>query len=82
MYVTSENKFYKGIIRNLSHGGAYIETKTEFSSEDEIKLVLPGPNKFIHIRCNIIHKKKTGFGVKFKSVLKINKFSNYKNSSS
>ena len=82
MYVASENKYYKGIIRNLSHGGAYVETKTEFSTEDEIKLVLPGPNKFIHIRCKIIHFNKTGFGVKFKSVLKINKLSDYKKSSS
>lgn len=80
-YIASENKYYKGIIRNLSHGGAYIETKTKFSSDDEIKLVLPGPNKFIHIRCKIIHFSKTGFGVKFKSVLKINKLSDYKKSS-
>jgi hypothetical protein len=72
-YFASGNKYYQGIIKNLSRSGAYIETKTKFSNGDEIKLVVPGPNKYIQIRCKIIHFKQTGFGVKFKSVLKIEK---------
>ena len=40
---------------------------------DEIKLVVPGPKKYIQIRCKIIHFNKTGFGVRFKSILKIDK---------
>ena len=70
-YFASQNKYYKGVIKNLSHGGAFIETKTKFSNGDELKLVVPGPNKYILIRCKIIHFNQTGFGVKFKSVLKI-----------
>jgi hypothetical protein len=31
-YFASEKKYYEGIIKNLSHGGAYIETKTKFSN--------------------------------------------------
>ncbi len=79
-YFTSQNKYYEGVIKNLSHGGAFIETKTEFSNGDELKLVVPRPNKFILIRCKIIHFNQTGFGVKFKSVLKIEKLPETKKS--
>ena len=74
-YFASGNKYYEGIIKNLGHGGAFIETKTKFSNGDELKLIVPGPNKYIQIRCKIIHFNQTGFGVKFKSVLKIDKLS-------
>ena len=70
-YLASGNKYYEGIIKNLSRSGAFIETKTKFSNGDELKLVVPGPNKFIQIKCKIIHFSQTGFGVKFKKVLKI-----------
>ena len=50
-YFASGNKYYEGIIKNLSHGGAYIETKTKFSNGDELKLIVPGPNKFIQREC-------------------------------
>ena len=72
-YFASGNKYYEGIIKNLSHAGAFIETKTKFSNGDEIKLVVPGLKKYIQIRCKIIHFNKTGFGVRFKSILKIDK---------
>ena len=72
-YFASGNKYYEGKIKNLSHGGAFIETKKKFSNGDELKLVVPGPNKYIQIRCKIIHFNQAGFGVKFKSVLKIEK---------
>ena len=73
IYFASQNRYYEGVIKNLGHGGAFIETKTKFSNGDEIKLVVPGQNKYIQIRCKIIHFAQTGFGVKFKNVLKINK---------
>jgi hypothetical protein len=81
-YFASGNKYYEGIIKNLSPGGAFIETKTKFSNGDEIKLVVPGPNKYLQIRCKIIHFSQTGFGVKFKSILKTEKLSETKKSSS
>ena len=85
-YFASGNKYYEGIIKNLNRSGAFIETKTKFSNRDEIKLVVTGPSKLsntciferhsskdIQIRCKIIHFKQNGFGVKFKSVVKIEK---------
>jgi hypothetical protein len=71
VYLASENKYYEGIIKNLSRSGAFIETKTKFSQADEIKLVVPGPKKYIQIKCKIIYFNQTGFGVKFTRVLKI-----------
>jgi hypothetical protein len=73
VYFASGNKYYEGIIKNLSRRGAFIEKKTKFSIRNEINLVVPGPSKYIQIRCKIIHFKQNGFGVKFKSVLKIEK---------
>lgn len=75
VYFTFQNKYYEGVIKNLSHGGAYIETKAKFSNRIEIKLVIPGPNKYMLIGGEMIHFKKNGFGVKFKNVSKIEKFS-------
>lgn len=72
-YFTYQNKYYEGIIKNLSQAGAFIETKTEFLNGDELKLVVPGPENYILIRCKIIHFSQTGFGVKFKNILKIKK---------
>ena len=82
IYFAIQNEYYKGVIKNLSHGGAFIETKAKFSNGIKIKLVAPGANKYILIKCNIIHFSQTGFGVKFKSILKVNKpFRNKKYSS-
>jgi hypothetical protein len=72
-YFASGNKYFEGIIKNLSRSGAFIETKTKLSNGDVIKLVVPGPYKYILIKCKIIHFSQTGFGVKFKKILKIEK---------
>jgi len=71
-YFASKYKYYEGVIKNLSYGGAFVETRTKFPNGEKIKLIIPGPNKFIQIKCKIIHFTQTGFGVKFKNVLKIN----------
>jgi len=76
--IQNKNKYYKGIIKNLSHGGAFIETKAKFSKQIKIKLVVPGANKYILIKCKVIHFNQTGFGVKFNNILKIKKFSGTK----
>jgi hypothetical protein len=61
-------KWYRGVIKNLSRGGAFIETDNELSNGTKLKLVVPGPNKYIMIKGEIIHFKPTGFGVKFRVV--------------
>jgi hypothetical protein len=72
-YFTSGTKYYNGVIKNLSRGGAFIESKAKFSNGDELKLVVPSTKKYILLKSEIIHFNFTGFGVEFKSVLKIEK---------
>jgi hypothetical protein len=72
-YFTSENKYYKGAIRNISRNGVFIESEAKFSTGDELKFVVQGVNKYALLKGEIIHYNLTGFGVKFKSVLKIEK---------
>jgi hypothetical protein len=73
VYFTFQDKYYEGVIKNLSPGGAYIESKAKFSKRIEIKLVIPGPNKYMLIGGEIVHLKPNGFGVKFKNVSRIEK---------
>ena len=72
-YFTIENKYYKGAIRNISRRGAFIESDTKFSSGEELKLVFKGVNKFALLKGEIVHYNLSGFGIKFKSVLKTKK---------
>ncbi len=69
--IQNKTKYCKGIIKNLSQGGAFIETKAKFSKQMKIKLVVLGANKYILIKCKTIHFNQTGFGVKFENILKI-----------
>lgn len=72
-FFTSENKYYKGAIRNISRSGAFIESDAKFSNGEELKIVVQGMNKYALLKGEIVHYDLTGFGVKFKSVLKIEK---------
>lgn len=73
IYFATQNEYYKGVIKNLSNGGAFIETGVKFKNGIKIKLVVPGANKYILIKCKIIHFNQTGIGVKFESILEIKK---------
>ena len=72
-YFASQNKYYKGLIKNINRGGAFIETKAKLSPGQKIKLVTPGMKKYILIRGEIIHINQIGIGVKFERILKIEK---------
>jgi hypothetical protein len=70
-YFASQNKYYKGTIKNINRGGAFIETKAKFSTGQKLKLVTPGKKEYILLRGEIIHFNQIGFGVKVKSIMKI-----------
>ena len=72
-YFTSENKYYKGAIRNISRSGVFIESEAKFSNGEELKLIVQGVNKYALLKGEIVHYNLTGFGVKFKRVLKVEK---------
>ena len=78
-YFTSESKYYKGSIRNISRGGAFIESDAKFSSGEELKFIVQGDNKYALLKGEIVHYNLTGFGIKFKSVLKVEKLPETKN---
>ena len=75
IYFAIQNEYYKGVIKNLSPGGAFIETRTKFPNGIQIKIVVLGATKYILIKCKIIHFNQTGFGVEFKRIFKIKKSS-------
>ena len=72
-YFSLENKYYKGSIRNISRNGAFIESDTKFPSGEELKLVFQDVNKLALLKGEIVHYNLSGFGVKFRSILKIKK---------
>jgi hypothetical protein len=78
-YFTSGNKYYKGAIRNISRSGVFIESDAKFSSGEELKLVVHGVNKFALLKGEIVHYNLSGFGLKFKSVLKNERLPGSKN---
>ena len=69
-YFASQNKYYKGVIKNINRGGAFIETKAKSSTGQKLKPVTPGTKEYILLRCEIMYINQVGFGVKFKSILK------------
>lgn len=73
-YFTFKNKYYKGAIKNISHKGAFIESKVKFLSGDKLKLVVPGAKKYFLLRGEIVHFNPAGFGVEFKRLLKTKRF--------
>ena len=79
-YFTSENKYYKGAIKNISRRGAFIESKAKFLSGDQLKIVVPGAEKYILLKGEIVHFNPAGFGVEFKRLLKIKKIPKTKDS--
>ena len=72
-YIKFENEYYQGAIRDANRSGAFIVSGAKFSNGDELKFVVFGMKKYALIKGEIVHSKSMGFGVKFKSVLKIEK---------
>lgn len=70
-YFKFEDKYYQGAIRNVSHSGAFIISGAKFSTGDELKFAVIGTRKYAVLKGEVMHSNLTGFGVKFKSLLKI-----------
>jgi hypothetical protein len=72
VYFTSENQFYKGLARDISRHGVFVETKGNFNVGQTIKLVVPGTkiDNGVMLKGEVIHLNQTGIGVKFKTLLR------------
>lgn len=67
VFFTSRNIKYKGFIKNISRGGAFIITKKKFVLGQMIKLVLPGTKIRSEVRLKgwVIRVNQNGIGVRF-----------------
>ena len=65
-----EGQKYKGIIKNVSRGGVFIETSAKFLFGQTIELVIP--NSHIHrarrVRAWMVHSSRCGIGVTFRRI--------------
>ena len=69
---TSGKHFYKGLIKNISRRGVFVETKGIFNLGQIIKLVIPGTSidNGVMLKGEVIRCSTTGIGVEFKSLLR------------
>jgi len=67
VFFTGQNKYFEGIIKNISQNGAFIEINNNFSEGQSIRLVIPGTkiDKGMMLKSSIVRKDKDGIGVKF-----------------
>ena len=65
--LTYKHKNYRGEFRNISRGGVFIETNTQFPIDKQIRIAMPGSkirNNF-YLKGLIVRINTDGFGVKF-----------------
>lgn len=69
---TSGKHFYKGLIKNISRRGVFVETKGVFNVGQIIKLVIPGTSidNGVMLKGEVIRCSPAGIGVEFKSLLR------------
>ena len=68
IFFNYEAQKYKGIIKNVSRGGVFIETSAKFLFGQTIELVIPNShiNKARRVRAWMVHSSRRGIGVTFK----------------
>lgn len=73
VYFVAENNIYRGLIRDLSRGGIFVETNSRLKVSQYIRLVIPG-TKFdngVMIKARIIHQSLSGYGIQLLGILKV-----------
>lgn len=71
-FLSSQNRYYKGFISNISRGGCFIETSEIFNINQILSLGIPGTkiDKAIMLKIEVVRLSPTGIGVKFRSILR------------
>ncbi len=73
VYFTARDCLFKGLIRDVSRSGIFIETRNRLTVGRVIRLVVPG-TKFdngVMLKGRIVHRSYSGFGVKLLGIHKI-----------
>jgi hypothetical protein len=69
---TTNNRFYTGLIKDISKTGIFIETKNSLPCGEILLLAIPfsNKNKSNIVSGEVVRSIKKGFGVRFKSMIK------------
>ena len=67
MFFASKSKNYKGLITNISRGGAHIKTRHKFNLGQMIQLIIPGDRqrKDVKLKAWVVRLSPEGLGVRF-----------------
>lgn len=70
IFLNYEDKKYRGVIKNVSRGGVFIETRAKFLFGQTIELVIPNSHlyKAKRVRAWMVHSSRRGIGVTFKRI--------------
>ena len=68
---TADNRFYTGLIKDISKTGIFIKTEDSFPFGQTLMLAIPFSNKNKNTIVNgeVVRSSREGFGVKFKSIV-------------
>jgi hypothetical protein len=66
----SRDQKYKGVIKDVSRGGVFIETRAKFLFDQTIELIIPNGhfNGAKRVRAWMVHSSRRGIGVTFKRI--------------
>ena len=73
VYFTAREHLFKGLTRDVSRRGIFIETKNRLKVGRFIRLVIPGTkiDKGVMQKARIVHRTLSGFGVKLVGIQKM-----------
>lgn len=73
VYFTTRKRLFKGLLRDVSRSGLFIETRSRLAVGRSIRLVVPG-TKFdnrIMLKGRVVHTTLSGFGVRLLGIQKM-----------
>lgn len=72
VFFTSQNRYFEGLIHNISKNGMFIETTDNFDEGQIVRLVIPGTkiDNGTMLKGEIKHLNHKGIGVQFIRILK------------
>jgi hypothetical protein len=73
VYFTAREHLFKGLIRDVSRRGIFIETRNRLKVGRFIRLVIPGTkiDNGVMLKARIVHRTLSGFGVKLVGIQKM-----------
>jgi Tfp pilus assembly protein PilZ len=66
--IAYENRILREVVKDISEGGVYIETRSNFSLNEEVTMTysFPGSKEYLKISGYIVRVEDTGIAVQFK----------------